>query len=53
MEDLTKEQIKIFGKPSCCEKDMLKVDETKLHTVVRAIDVLKSNLEKEILKGVE
>jgi hypothetical protein len=53
MGDLTKEQIKLFGKPRCCEYDMLKIDDFKLHTIVRAIEKLKSNLEKEILKNID
>jgi hypothetical protein len=53
MEDITKEKIKMFGKPKCCDYNMLKIDDSKIYTVVRAIDTLKSNLEKEILRGVE
>ena len=53
MGDLTKEQIKLFGKPRCCEYDMLKIDDFKLHTIVRAVEKLKSNLEKEILKNID
>ena len=44
-------QMKIFGKPRCCDYDMLKIERNKLHTIVRAIDKLKGNLESELLKG--
>ncbi len=50
MNALTDEQIKIFGKPICCDFNMLKVEREKLHTMVRSIDTLKKNLEAEILK---
>lgn len=52
MEGLTPEQKKIFGKPTCCNYEMLVIDKSKIHTIVRSIEVLKSNLEKEILKDV-
>jgi hypothetical protein len=53
MEALTKEQMKIFGKPSCCGYDMVAMEREKIHTVVRSIDKLKKNLENQILKGME
>lgn len=52
MDALTDKQIKIFGKPTCCDFDMLKVEREKLHTIVRSLDNLKKNLESEILKDV-
>ena len=52
MEALTKEQIKIFGKLICCDFDMLKIDGNKIHSIVNSMNALKSNLEKEILKGI-
>lgn len=51
MEAPTKEQIKIFGKPSCCGYDMVLMEREKIHTVVRTLDKLKKNLEDQILKG--
>lgn len=51
MPALTKEQIKIFGKPTCCEADMLKVDRERIHIMVENMNILKANLEKEILEG--
>jgi hypothetical protein len=53
MEAPTKEQIKIFGKPSCCGYDMLYIEREKIHTIVRSLDKLKKNLEDQILKGME
>ncbi len=50
-EALTKEQIKIFGKPRCCEYDMVHLDRDKMLIVVKALDKLKKNIEEEILKG--
>jgi hypothetical protein len=51
MDALTDEQIKIFGKPSCCDYDMLTIEREKIHTIVRNLDNLKANLEKEVLEG--
>lgn len=51
MDAPTKEQTKIFGKPSCCGYDMVLMEREKIHTVVRTIDKLKKNLEEQILKG--
>lgn len=51
MEAPTKEQIKMFGKPVCCGYDMVAMDRNKIHTVVRAMDKLKKNLEEQLLKG--
>jgi len=50
---LTKEQIKVFGKPTCCEYLMVEMDKCKIHAVARALDTLKKNLETEILQGME
>jgi len=50
---LTKEQIKIFGAQECCEHAMLEIDMSKVLIVVKALDKLKSNLEKEILEGMQ
>lgn len=50
---LTKEQAKIFGKPTCCGYAMLEMDLSKLHTIVKNLDKLKKNLEEEILRGME
>lgn len=48
---LTKEQIKVFKKPKCCEYDMVPLDRDKMLIVVKALDKLKKNIEEEILKG--
>ncbi len=45
-------QIKIFGKPTCCEYEMVVIDREKLHKIARALDTLKQNIENELLKGV-
>lgn len=49
MENPTKERIKLFGKPTCCGYNMVKIDRNEILVVVKAIEVLKANLEKEIL----
>ena len=41
---MSEEQIERFGKPECCEFDMLAIDREKIHTIVRAIDTLRENL---------
>lgn len=51
MEDLTKEQLKIFGKPKCCSKNMVRVDFSNQHATIKALDKLKVYLEKQILSG--
>lgn len=51
MKSLTKEQIKIFGKPSCCGFDMLVIDKSKIYSIIKGLDVLKNNLEKDSLNG--
>jgi hypothetical protein len=50
-EDLTKEQMKIFGRPNCCDYDMVPLDRNKMLVIVKALDKLKKNIEEEILKG--
>jgi len=52
-EGMTERQIKVFGKPHCCDFDMLQIERDKIHTIVRAIDNLRKNLEEELLKGVD
>lgn len=51
MDGMTPEQIKIFGEPSCCEHNMLKIERERIHAIVRSVDKLRANLEKEILEG--
>jgi hypothetical protein len=51
MEYPTEEQIKIFGEPICCGFGMLAIEREKIHGVVRSMDILKKNLETELLKG--
>lgn len=51
MEYPNERQMEIFGKPSCCEFDMLCVEREKLHAIVRSLDNLRKNLEEELLKG--
>ena len=50
---LTKDQIKIFGKPTCCEYPMVEMDKCKIHIVVKSLEKLKKNLEEEILQGMQ
>jgi len=52
MEAPSEKQIEIFGRPTCCEFDMLVVEREKIHTIVRSLDNLRKNLETELLKGV-
>lgn len=47
----TKEQIKMFGKPKCCSELMLKIKASNVNRIIKSIDKLKINLEKELLKG--
>jgi hypothetical protein len=51
MNDPTKEQIKMFGKPKCCDTEMVKLPMKNIHAVIKAMAVLKTNLEKELVKG--
>lgn len=51
MDAPTPQQEKIFGKATCCGYNMLKIERDKMHTIVRAMDKLRSNLESELLKG--
>ena len=48
---LTKEQLKVFGKPMCCEYVMAEMDRNKIYVVVKALDELRKNLEAEIVAG--
>lgn len=48
---MTKEQIKRFGEPTCCESRMIEIDETKAHAIIKGLDKVKVALEKEILRG--
>lgn len=50
MPKLTLAQVKIFGKPKCCDELMTKVPINNLHAVIKALDRLKINLEKELIK---
>jgi len=52
MEYPNERQMKVFGKPICCEFDMLQIEREKIHLIVRALDNLKKNLEEELLKGI-
>lgn len=51
MDTPTKEQIKMFGKPTCCGYGMVPMDREKIFAVVKSLDKLKKNLEEQILKG--
>lgn len=51
MNDLTPAQIKVFGKPKCCSEAMVRVPTKNLHAVIKALDQLKVNLEKELIRG--
>jgi len=52
MEAPNERQREIFGIPTCCEFEMLSIEREKMHTIVRSIDNLRTNLEAEILKGI-
>ena len=52
MDGLTEKQIEIFGKPTCCEFDMLTIERERMHTIMRSLDTLRKNIENEVLKGV-
>lgn len=52
MEYPNERQMEIFGKPTCCDFDMLQVEREKIHVIVRSLDTLRKNLEEELLKGV-
>lgn len=52
MEYPNEKQMKIFGKPICCEFEMLRIEREKIHVIVRSLDTLKKNLEEEILKNI-
>lgn len=52
MEYPNERQQEVFGKPFCCEFDMLQVEREKLHGIVRSLDTFRKNLEEELLKGV-
>jgi hypothetical protein len=51
MEAPNEKQIEVFGKPTCCDFDMLKIEREKMHTIMRSLDTLKKNIEEEVLKG--
>jgi hypothetical protein len=52
MNDLTPAQVKMFGKPKCCEDvEMVLLPTKNLHTVIKALAQLKINLEKELVEG--
>jgi hypothetical protein len=50
MEQLTKEQRKVFGKPTCCDNEMLTIDRARVYEMIKGLDTLKSNLERETIK---
>jgi hypothetical protein len=52
IEGMTPEQIKMFGKPQCCGLNMLVIERERIHIIVKSMDKLKANLEKELLRGV-
>lgn len=52
MEYPNERQIEVFGKPCCCNFNMLQVEREKIHVIVRSLDALRKNLETELLKGV-
>ena len=53
MEKPSEKMLTLFGEGAlnCCELPMVKVERNKIYQVVKAVDKLKENLEKEILKG--
>ena len=50
MNDPTPAQVKIFGKPKCCSIQMAKLPSSNIRAVIKALDRLKVNLEKELVK---
>jgi hypothetical protein len=50
MNDPTPAQVKVFGKPKCCNLEMARLPTKNIHAVIKALDVLKVNLEKELVK---
>lgn len=52
MDAPNEKQIEIFGKPTCCDFDMLRIEREKMHTIMRSLDTLKANIEAEVLKGI-
>ena len=50
--EVSKESIKRFGKPKCCETNMTPLDLKNIHKTIGAFSKIKENLEKELLKGV-
>jgi hypothetical protein len=52
MENLTPRQLKLFGKPKCCEsKMMIPFDRNDLFKIVKGLEVLKTKMEAEIIRG--
>lgn len=51
MNDPTPEQIKKFGSPECCGMEMVSVNVSNLHAILKGLDKLKIALEKELIKG--
>ena len=49
--ELEEAGVKLLGKPKCCQHLMAEIDMNKVHTIVSGLDKLKTNLEKEILRG--
>lgn len=52
LSGMTDEQMERFGKPECCDFNMLPVDREKVHTIVRSLDTLRENLEEELLESI-
>lgn len=51
MNDPTDDQIKRFGRPECCGMEMVAVNISNIHAILKGIDKLKTALEKELIKG--
>lgn len=50
--EYSKEQIKRFGKPVCCDKDMLLVDKNNPHMLIKGLNKIIETLEQEMIKGI-
>jgi hypothetical protein len=51
MDEPTERQIEVFGMPTCCDYDMLKVERNKIYDILKGMTNLKAKLEQEITKG--
>ena len=50
--ETTDQQIKRFGKPSCCEEKMIKINRNRVYKIITSLEKIKDSLEKETIKGI-